>query len=341
MQKDFRASFASANGYSGFRSYYDQILHNDSFSHVYVLKGGPGTGKSTLMKTLEERYSCSGITTERILCSSDPHSLDGVILACDKTKIAILDGTAPHQRDAQLPGAKDCLVNLAERLDEGALKAARPELADLQKKKALAYKKGYEFLSLCGIINDKIEAECETEDGISTAYGELTHTLEHAEKGDIEVRLYNAFCKDGRVTLPHTSTATQRILLDGNPYVTKHLMQRMVQAVREHHYAATIVADALDENRILSIDIPSIALLITSEAAEYPTRTFYFKRKPFDAEEEMRTFYNGLLSRARERFAEAFSYHKEMESIYGNAIDFSYVNESCERISKELDAWLC
>ncbi len=340
MQKDFNASFASANGYKGFRSYYDQILHNDSFSHVYVLKGGPGTGKSTLMKTLEDRYGRLGIKTERILCSSDPDSLDGVILVSDKTKIAILDGTAPHQRDAQLPGAKDCLINLAQKLDEGALKKARPELTELQKKKALAYKKGYEFLSLCGIINDKIEAECETEEGVSSVYGELTHTLERAECGDIEVRLYNAFCKDGRVTLPHGSLATQRILLDGNPYVTKHLMQAMARTVQEHRYGATIVPDALDESRILSIDIPSIGLLITTEAVQGPTRTFHFKRIQFDAEEEMRTFYSGLLSRAKERFSEAFSYHKEMESIYGEAIDFSYVDESCERISKELDSWL-
>ena len=337
MQKEPIASFAAANGYTGFRSYYEQILHNDTFSHVYVLKGGPGTGKSTLMKTLAKRYRDRGIHTESILCSSDPDSLDGVVLTSDREKIAILDGTAPHQQDARLPGSQDTLIDLACKLDERMLKEARQELSALQMKKALAYKKGYEFLSLCGIINDKIEAECETEDGISSVYGELTHALETSKRGGVCTRLYNAFSKDGRIALPHESNASQRILLDGNPYVTKHLMQSLVRTVNEHHYDATVVPDALDANRYLSVEIPSIGLLITTEAVECPTRTFYFKRPTFDAEEEMRLFYNGLLARSAERLSEAFGYHKQMETIYSQAIDFSAVSECRERIAREID----
>ena len=47
-----REFFASANGYTGFRSYFDEIFDSRDYTAIYVLKGGPGTGKSTLLKVL-------------------------------------------------------------------------------------------------------------------------------------------------------------------------------------------------------------------------------------------------------------------------------------------------
>ena len=84
--------FLGANSPTGFYSLYDQLLPLERTRAVYILKGGPGCGKSTLMRKIGARAEKAGLQTEYILCSGDPDSLDAVILPT----VAVVDGTAPH-----------------------------------------------------------------------------------------------------------------------------------------------------------------------------------------------------------------------------------------------------
>ena len=53
--------FAAANSFNGFVSYFDCIFDSKDFSKIYVLKGGPGTGKSSLMRSVKENsHSITG-----------------------------------------------------------------------------------------------------------------------------------------------------------------------------------------------------------------------------------------------------------------------------------------
>lgn len=69
--------FLGANSAGGFFSHYDQLMPTNG-KLTRILKGGPGCGKSTLMKKVAARAEQLGLQPERILCSSDPDSLDGV-----------------------------------------------------------------------------------------------------------------------------------------------------------------------------------------------------------------------------------------------------------------------
>ena len=85
--------FLGANTSNGFVSYFPSCYSKDYT--VFILKGTPGSGKSTLLKKLAAQ---SSEPCERIFCSSDPDSLDGVIFP--NRHIVVLDGTAPHVRSA-------------------------------------------------------------------------------------------------------------------------------------------------------------------------------------------------------------------------------------------------
>ncbi len=86
--------FLGANTPSGFYSLYDQLIDPERAEAVYILKGGPGCGKSTFMKTVAARAEERGLEVERILCSGDPASLDAILIpVCGA---AVVDGTAPH-----------------------------------------------------------------------------------------------------------------------------------------------------------------------------------------------------------------------------------------------------
>ena len=75
---------------AGFHGYFRE-LGQEPGMQLYLIKSGPGCGKSTMMKQLAQ---LSQGPVQRIHCSSDPNSLDGVVF-CDK-QAAILDATAPH-----------------------------------------------------------------------------------------------------------------------------------------------------------------------------------------------------------------------------------------------------
>jgi len=104
-----RHYFLGGNTPQGFYSYYDYLIDSEKVKKVYVIKGGPGTGKSTLMKSAAAWGEDNGYEVDYLHCSSDPSSLDGVIIDGD---IAMVDGTSPHIVDPKNPGCVETIVNM-------------------------------------------------------------------------------------------------------------------------------------------------------------------------------------------------------------------------------------
>ncbi len=74
-----------------------------------LLKGGPGTGKSTLMKRVAAAFPEDDVSVYH--CASDPRSLDAVVL--EQRGIYVADATAPHEAGTPLPGVTGILLDLA------------------------------------------------------------------------------------------------------------------------------------------------------------------------------------------------------------------------------------
>ena len=91
---NFPLFFLGANSSDGFVSRFESAYSPDGRWRCYIIKGGPGTGKSTFIRRIISAMAEQGEKIEIIPCSSDPSSLDAAIFP-DK-KIAVFDGTAPH-----------------------------------------------------------------------------------------------------------------------------------------------------------------------------------------------------------------------------------------------------
>ena len=103
--------FLGANTPQGFVSQFGQLNSGDLEWKTYIIKGGPGTGKSSMMKKIAQYAQTCCQHIELVPCSSDIHSLDAVLL--HDYKIAFVDGTAPHER-VPFPQKSNCnkTVNL-------------------------------------------------------------------------------------------------------------------------------------------------------------------------------------------------------------------------------------
>lgn len=115
-----------------------------------LIKGGPGTGKSTLMKRVIKLALQRGQPVEEIHCSSDAASLDGVILPRQKT--VLLDATPPHALEPQFPGAVEQPFSLCGCWDEELLFTRREEIVRLGREISGLHWQAVRYLSGAGAL---------------------------------------------------------------------------------------------------------------------------------------------------------------------------------------------
>lgn len=143
--------FPGANSAIGFYSRYDSILLKPWLK--IILKGGPGVGKSTLIKKISSRMETEGREIEHHCCSSDHNSLDGAVI---DRRVAIIDGTAPHTVDPIHPGVVDEILNLGDFWDRRRLMENREEIIQLGEEIGYHFKRAYVFLKEAGIIHQSL-----------------------------------------------------------------------------------------------------------------------------------------------------------------------------------------
>lgn len=121
--------FIGSNSGCGFYSYFDAFYDNNRMRKVFLLKGGAGNGKSTLMKKIAAAAQKKGLDTELIHCPSDPASLDAIRIP--GTGVAVIDATPPHAREAEYHGALERYVSLSDYVDFAALASERESIVRL------------------------------------------------------------------------------------------------------------------------------------------------------------------------------------------------------------------
>ncbi|NLX64631.1 MAG: ATPase [Clostridiaceae bacterium] len=139
-----RHMFPGGNTPFGFYSYYGYIIDPEKANRIFILKGGPGTGKSTIMKKVGLKLAKLGYDIEFMHCSSDNNSLDGIVIP--RLKIAVIDGTAPHVVDPLYPGAIDEIINLGVFLNDERIIEARDIIFETSKKKKDCFERAYRYL---------------------------------------------------------------------------------------------------------------------------------------------------------------------------------------------------
>lgn len=137
--------FLGANSAGGFYSAYRHFCTPQEGNFLWVIKGGPGCGKSSFMRKIGKAAEDAGLDVEYVICSGDPDSLDGVFIP--QKKLGYVDGTAPHTLDVPYPGAYGLYLNLGQFYDEAALRSRAGEILEVNKRYKSLYANAYAILS--------------------------------------------------------------------------------------------------------------------------------------------------------------------------------------------------
>lgn len=314
--------FLAANSGRGFVSAYDGFPPADSFLHI--VKGGPGTGKSSYMKAIREAARSRGLDTLSILCSGDPDSLDGLWIPALKT--AWMDGTAPHVREPSVYGTDGDYVNLGRFCRTPFHGADREAAAVLSAAYRARYAAAYRLLRAAMELERRAEEDTEAEKQ-ELAEREIRARLAECPAGTGEggppFRCWiSALSCKGLLHLEETvNTLCKQI------YVTPGGRAALETARREAEargLRAILCPSPLDPEKLEAVLLPEAGIAFAAGNAEalLPGRAG-----------ELRA---GTLALALAELREAKRLHDELEGISRAYMDFPALSDFTERTLEAL-----
>ncbi len=348
--------FLAANSANGFYSKFNDSYNAFDGWKAYIIKGGPGTGKSSLMKYIAQKALILGIKTEVCSCSSDPRSLDAVIFP--DIKKVILDGTAPHVVEPKYPAVCEQIVNMGQFWDDRALDGKEKEILSLCGFNSTYHKKAAQYICAAGKLvsyNFGIQLAATDIDKVFAFANKLAKNNipnKKSRKAAEWVRFLGGITPDGIIFYADTiDRVAERKVVVSDKYgaVSSIIMSVLRDAALDKGYEIiTIKNELLPRDMIDHIIIPELSLAFCRESKQNKiagderrihSRRFVDAREMSASRQKIafnRRVANELLASACECLAKAKQIHDEIEKYYIDIMDFEAMNQYTIKIADKI-----
>lgn len=330
-------TFLSANSPTGFWSLYPELLKDKK---TYIIKGGPGTGKSSLMKKVAATAYRSGFFTEYIYCSSDPQSLDAVYIP--ELNTVVCDGTAPHTSDPAYAGSEGGIVNVGQCWDEKKLIAAKDDIRGFSDKIKKSYDRAYRYLlASSSAYSDvkKIASQYINKEKLQRFISDFTAVIPHKEGcKPAQKRFLSSFSPEGFLTFKDTVYSAEKVYIINDRYsIASSVLEACTNAASA--YDKYVFYDPLSPSDILHLLIPDLGIAIVTENIftgfePQNTRRINFSRflnEDISIEKNKIKFAQKLAKICAEEAINSITHakrlHDDLEEIYISAMDFNGVGK--------------
>lgn len=348
-----RQCFAASNSAEGFCNYYGEIFTDDRVDRLYIIKGGPGTGKSHFMRAVARHARGCGYDVTEYFCSSDPTSLDGLLLTKEGCPtVGLLDGTAPHAREPSIPGARDEMVNLGDFWDTSCLVDRRDTIAALGRSKATAYARAYACLKGAGemdAVAESLVSSCIHRNRLAALATRILRGQPEGRGFEAIPALRRALSMAGKHTLHSFEAAATSLILPEEYYgLGFSLTAALLDVSRARGLRVYVSYDPLCPRRVDGLLYPDTGLCVllcdTVPPEGIPTRVLPLRRYgDADALRAVRgelrrtlALREELTDAALRHLSQASEAHFELEKIYSAAMDFSakedFTKQFCRKV---------
>lgn len=350
---------ACANTSSGVVSYFDYVLRDAD--RVYILKGGPGCGKSTFMKRIGYELLNEGCNVEFVYSASDLNSLDAIVIK--DINVVIVDGNTPHIIDPKYPGAVERILDFGDYGDIDYLRANKDSIKEYIDKIDKEYEELFTILGRAKLIHDRWEKEYLLGMNFEKAE-EFTNNLINdvikesiGSSGKEFHRFSGAMTPQGNINFYEnlTEDIKNRYIVKGRPGTGKSTMSKKVgKAAQDFGYDVEYYHCAFDPDSIDMVVIPELSFAMLDGTAPHvfdpdrgdklidmftciDTTIVHEEGNPIKGIEKE---YAEEIDKAKEVYKNIKKLHDELESFYINATDFNNVNALRIRITKTLKEML-
>jgi Cdc6-like AAA superfamily ATPase len=352
-----RHLFPGGNTSKGFYSFYRYILSQDDARRIICIKGGPGTGKSQLMKKIAAYFFQKGYTVEHHHCSSDPDSLDGVLIK--ELNVALLDGTSPHIVDPITPGAVDEILNMGDALNMDFLSSYKKDIININKDIGKCFKRAYRYLGAAKSIHDdwsSLNYESLDSNKISNLLENLKSNIFKNDKvgyGSDRHLFATAITPDGIISYANdlSKDYKKKYILTGGPGFGKTDILKFIGSCgQKKGYFIEYMHDPFIPERLEHIFIPelSVCILTNNEinkasfnGIEYNlvdyTKPNLTPSKNDEIEYDKNLFYD-LMNKAISLINKAHVLHDDLETFYIKAMDFNMADNIYDKVIRKIES---
>lgn len=346
--------FLGGNTPSGFYSLYHELSQPEHMQALYILKGGAGCGKSSLMKRVGRHAQAAGLAAVEILCSGDPESLDALILP--QLATAIVDGTAPHVVEPKCPGVVERYVDLSQFYSWVGLQAVKGDILAATHAYQSHYKQVYRCLGAAGTLRQDVYESLSPPDLqqklAKRAKGIIARELKRGgQGGQLSQRFLSAVTHQGYLTLWDTvrAQASRVYELQDRYGLAHHLLSPILTAALAAGHDAVACPDPMAPDRLAHLILPGLSLAFVTSFPGHAWPHHSYRRLRLDAAAEDASPH---LNRPRLRFTrkiaaaleeEAFSAlslaksaHDELETLYNPHVNFSGVYDTADNLAREI-----
>lgn len=312
--------FLGANTSEGFTSYYHEFLRPEDGDFLWYIKGGPGNGKSTLMRTVARAAEDQGKQVEYAFCSGDPDSLDGIYIREDK--LGYVDATSPHVQEPGLPGAGGRYLDLSGCYLPG-VEQHRAKIRELFRAYREQYSRCYDLLRAAALVSpDKIPGVIGQEEikAAKRRAAELTEQyIKEESTYHAEHRFLSAYTCRGYLSF-WDQLDSQTIVPIRAAGSADEVFQEMHRKCRELGCHVILCPDPLRPERLEGLILPEQSLVFTSAPSEADLcEDEEYKRS--------QALQSALLLQAEESLKNARRFHDQLEEHYHPFVDFSAVDD--------------
>ena len=328
--------FLAANSADGFYGEFGNCYLPFEGWKAYIIKGGPGTGKSSFMRGILNLGEEKGLNSEIVHCTGDPDSLDAVIFP--EIKKVIMDGTAPHVVDPVFPAVGDEILNFGEFWD--AKRFSEPEgLKTAFKKNKLIHKMAGNYIcaagGVCRVILSRAEGRFNEKEVKNFAKMLVEKHLPTKESQPTQkVRFLGGVTPKG--VKYFTENAIERAktpLVVSDPYgaVADCVLKTVKGLALGRGYSVAVYKNPILPNNLLdAVEIPECELLFVREyclnrcenVADKVYAEQFYKVLDYPDTTVDEGLLQNALSLATNTLKQAKQVHDEMEKHYINAMDF-------------------
>ena len=351
--------FLGALSPSGFSGWFAQAAAEPG-ARPWLIKAGPGCGKSTFMRRIAEKAAVQpadrGAYVERIHCSSDPASLDGVRLPSGDL---ILDATAPHTLDCKYPDAAERVLSFYDTLDHAYLhKNSAQVLAAGNGNTALLQRAAADFALACGLLQRRRQFAAARLDAdkldrfTARMAARLMPARRGAKPGIRRIRLLSAPTPGGVTVFADTVPAlADTIYAIHDPYgaAAARMLGILADHAAQNGYEAIVCRCAADQSKTDHLILPALRLAVVTSNPWHPMR--FAGQKNIHAArfadgtglaarrgmlQYQKRIAAQLIARTCQTQAEAKRVHDTLETYYVRATDFAAVDAIRQSVEAEL-----
>lgn len=341
------AFFVGANTSRGFESDHKRLLSEDEFKKIYIIKGASGTGKSTIIRKLLDAAEKAGASCTKLLCGSDPESLDGAIMEKNGVRIGIMDGTAPHTQDPVYAGACGEIVNCGDYWDSTYLEGRRGDIIDAVQHKRYCFETAYRFLRAAGEIYEmqqELARKILLSDKMKACAKRLAAQLpEKGTAADTVQRRTLGITMRGAVRLNTFEISKRLVTVEDCACLAPAFFDALRREITSRGYGV-IVSD-FPTGGTAELFVPDASLTVTTsdigrQADKNINMHRFAEAESLGATRQRRRFldrcFATMLDAALENLEEAGREHFALEGIYKSTMDFDALDRLSEKLIQKV-----